>query len=55
MVVLAEDAHFWNLISDVPRVSKPVAVIQAVLNLLFPGLGTLVAACGTSNQNVSKT
>ena len=47
--VLVEDQHFWNLITDVPRVSKPVAVIQAILNLLFPGLGTLVAACGTEN------
>jgi hypothetical protein len=31
--------------TTVPRVSKPVAIVSAVLNLIIPGLGSLVAAC----------
>ena len=44
----------WELISNVPSVSKPVAVVQAILNLVLPGVGTWVTACAAS-ENVSKT
>ena len=40
--------------TNVPRVSKPLAIISAFLNLIFPGLGTLFAACA-AQDNVSKT
>ena len=49
------DMQFWLLVTDVPQVTKPVAVIQAFLNFLIPGLGSAVAACATQNGNVSKT
>ena len=48
------DKMVWGLISDVPKVSKPVAIISAILNLVIPGSGTLVAACA-AHDNVSKT
>ena len=48
------DRQVWLLLSDVPYVSKPVATIAAILNLLIPGLGTTLAAC-FANENVSKT
>ena len=45
MVVDEKDKQLWALITDVPLVSKPIAVVSALLNLIIPGLGTLVAAC----------
>ena len=48
------DKQVWELTTNVPRVSKPVAIVCAVLNLIMPGLGTLVAAC-SAQENVSKT
>ena len=47
MVVDDADKKFWTLISNVPLVSKPVAIIQAVLNLILPGFGTMVAGCAS--------
>ena len=41
--------------SNVPLVSKPIAVITAFVNLILPGLGTLIAACCTESYAVSKT
>ena len=40
--------------TNVPRVKKNVAFVCAILNVIIPGLGTLVAAC-SANDNVSKT
>ncbi len=54
MVIDDMDRHVWELISNVPYVSKAVAVVAAVLNFLFPGLGTVVAACA-AQESVSKT
>ena len=48
------DKHVWELTTNVPRISKPLAIVCAVLNLVVPGLGTLVAAC-SAQENVSKT
>ena len=42
------------MISDVPHVSKPVGVVQAVVNLILPGFGTMITACAASDT-VSKT
>ena len=42
------------LVSNVPYVSKPVAVVAAIFNLLIPGFGTVIASCA-ADQNVSKT
>ena len=54
MAVDETDRMIWGLITDVPKVSKPVAVIAAILNLIIPGAGTLMAACA-AHDNVSKT
>ena len=54
MKIENEDVRVWELVSNVPLVSKPVAVIQAILNFLLPGFGTMVAACA-SERSVSKT
>ena len=40
--------------TNVPRINKNLAFGCAVLNVIIPGLGTLVAAC-SANENVSKT
>lgn len=45
MIVDSVDKKIWEMITDVPFVSKFVAVICAILNLLLPGLGTSVSAC----------
>jgi len=45
MIVDSVDKKIWEMITDMPLVSKFVAVLCAILNLLLPGLGTAVAAC----------
>ena len=42
------------MVSNVPYNKKPVAIASAVLNFIFPGIGTIVSACAGSD-NVSKT
>ena len=54
MVIDDVDRQVWELLSNVPNVSKPVAVIQAIFNLVFPGVGTWITACAAT-ENVSKT
>ena len=54
MIIDDVDRQVWELVSNVPNVSKPVAAIQAVFNLIFPGFGTWIAACA-AQDNVSKT
>ena len=54
MVVDDIDRQVWALVSNVPYVTKPVAIIAAILNFLLPGLGTAIAASAASD-NVSKT
>ena len=49
-----EDKQVWQMVTNVPYVSKPVAIVSAILNFLIPGLGTTVAAC-SDNELVSKT
>ena len=47
------DKNMWTLISNVPKVNKVVAIIQALFNLIFPGLGTWIAACADEGETVS--
>ena len=49
------DKQVWNLATTVPLLSKPLAFFCATLNIFIPGLGTLVAACGSRGSTVSKT
>ena len=55
MVVDSVDKKIWEMITDMPLVSKFVGVIVCVLNLLLPGFGTAVAACAAQEALVSKT
>ena len=48
------DKQAWEIISNVPQVTKPVAFVAAAFNIIIPGLGTIIAACAAEN-NVSKT
>ena len=48
------DKQVYQLITNVPKVNKIVAAISAVLNVILPGLGTILTAC-FDEENVSKT
>ena len=48
------DKQVWENVSNVPQVSKPVAVAAAVFNFILPGSGTAIAAC-SAQDIVSKT
>ena len=45
LVIDDQDKRIWELIKNVPLVNKPVAVMQAIFNLIFPGVGTMIMAC----------
>lgn len=49
MVVDSVDKKIWEMVAEVPLVSKFVGVISAVLNVLLPGFGTLVTACAAQD------
>ena len=53
MVVDDVDKQVWQLISNVPRINKYVSIVVAVINLIFPGFGTMIASCA-SQESVSK-
>lgn len=48
------DKQVWEQVTNVPKVSKPVAFVAGGMNVILPGWGTMVAACAAS-ENVSKT
>ena len=54
MKVDRQDELIWEYMTDVPYVSKPVAGVSAVFNLLFPGFGTWITAC-VGGDTTSKT
>ena len=54
MVVDEVDKQVWDMVSNVPSVSKPVAFVSAGFNVILPGFGTMIAACAAT-ENVSKT
>ena len=39
------DTRVWELLTNVPRVKNYISYICMLLNILFPGSGTIVAAC----------
>ena len=45
MVIDDVDKQVFEMCTNVPHVSKPIAGVCVLLNLIFPGFGTLVAAC----------
>ena len=48
------DKYLWEQLVEVPKVSQIVAIISAILNIILPGFGTIVAACAVDDL-VSKT
>ena len=55
MIVDSVDKKIWEMITEMPLVSKFVGVTCAILNVLLPGFGTIVAACAAQDALVSKT
>ncbi len=53
LVVDDVDKQVWDLVTNVPSVSKPIAIGSAVVNVIIPGFGTMIAACASSDT-VSK-
>ena len=53
MVVDEIDKTIFDLVMNVPLLGKALAVVCAVLNLIFPGLGTIIASCA-DEDTVSK-
>ena len=49
-----EDKYFFEICTNVPKVSKMVSIICLILNLILPGSGTLLAACVAQTETVSK-
>ena len=48
------DRRVWYLVSEVPRVSQPIAFLLCFLNFIFPGFGTLISAF-VGQGGISKT
>ena len=44
----------WELITDVPQVGIIYAYICLALNILLPGVGTMLCAC-LGDANINKT
>ena len=49
------DKQVWELVSNMPAINKPLAVIITLFNLILPGIGTILASCFSSDNTVSKT
>ena len=54
MVVDDVDRQVWELMSNVPYVNKPVAIVSGIVNIVFPGFGTWITAC-VGGDTTSKT
>ena len=39
-----KDKKVWELITEVPKMSKIMAIVCLVLNCVFPGIGTIIAS-----------
>ena len=42
-------------VRNVPKIGKVGAVFVFLINLILPGFGTIIAACMTDEERVSKT
>ena len=49
-----EDSKIWEMMTNVPQVTKGIAILSLFLNFLIPGVGTILAACQTTSNYVSK-
>ena len=49
-----KDKQLWGYMQEVPKVSAVVAFVAFAMNILIPGLGTIIAACAVDDM-VPKT
>ena len=40
-----EDLRVWELVTDVPVLKNVTAYVCLILNIILPGVGTLISAC----------
>ena len=52
-----EDKRLWEILSakSMPKLKQTTAFILAAVNVLLPGLGTMIAACIATPETWSKT
>ena len=50
-----QDEQMWALISDVPMTEQPYPLLCAILNIIVPGTGTILATCVADDESWSKT
>ena len=55
MNVNEQDKQLWALVSDVPFLEGPYPYLCAILNILLPGSGTIIATCMAGTESWSKT
>ena len=55
LVVSEKDKELWEIVQDVPRLGGVWPYICAILNVVLPGSGTMLAACLTDDTSWSKT
>ena len=49
------DKELWGIVADVPRLHGVWPYICAILNVVLPGSGTMLASCVADTQSWSKT
>lgn len=49
------DVELWSIVSDVPRLQGVWPYVCAILNVVLPGVGTMIAACIGYTLSWSKT
>ena len=49
------DKELWSIVSDVPRLTGIWPYICAILNVVLPGAGTMLASCVADTTSWSKT
>jgi len=47
------DRQVWEMLKNVPRIPKVLSFFCAIINLIVPGSGTILAAC-LGTDTVSK-
>ena len=50
-----EDDLIWEKVKNVPKLTKPIAAVCSIFNVILPGTGTIIAACMTEETLISKT
>ena len=54
ITINAADLRVWELVTDTPQIGIVYAYICLVLNIFFPGVGTMICAC-LGDSNINKT